>query len=120
MEVEKERRRMCDARYPWKPKKDEPLPVVDEISKKRGFLIFQKYGSDKVFPWSRPKKEELASALRVFAFKQLSTMPILVLQALSYIFLHQGKHIFKLLVFTFKRSGQIAFPDRLSHFNQEK
>lgn len=67
MEVEKERRRMCDARYPWKPKKDEPLPEVDEISKKRGFLIFQKYGSDKVFPWSRPKKEELASALRVFA-----------------------------------------------------
>ena len=65
--VEAERRKEFALRYPWKPKKSEPMPVYGAKEKERGFLLFQKYGDDKVYPWSRPLARELTDTIRVFA-----------------------------------------------------
>ena len=65
--VEAERRKEFASRYPWKPKKNEPMPVYGTKEKERGFLLFQKYGDDKVYPWSRPLARELTDTIRVFA-----------------------------------------------------
>ena len=65
--LEQERRQDFAERYPWEPQPDEPLPPIDPKSEKRGFLLFQKYGDDRVFPWSRPLASELSDTVRVFA-----------------------------------------------------
>jgi len=65
--IEAARRKEFASRYPWKPKKNEPMPKVDPRSKSRGFLLFQASGEDKIYPWSRPKQSELTESPRIFA-----------------------------------------------------
>lgn len=65
--LEQERRQDFARRYPWQAQPAEPMPPIDPVSEKRGFLFFQQYGDDRVFPWSRPSAPELCENVRVFA-----------------------------------------------------
>jgi len=66
-EIEQERRRQFDERYPGQPQPDEAMPPVDESSRRRGFVVFQKLIDEQVCPWSRPKADEVSDEVRVFA-----------------------------------------------------
>ncbi len=61
--IEKERRQQFTGRYPWKPLPEERMPQTD----RNDYLLFQKYGTDTIYPWSRPTEEELTDTIKVFA-----------------------------------------------------
>ena len=61
--MERESRKQFAARYPWKPQPDEPMPRTD----RKDYLLVQKQGTDDVYPWSRPRQEEVSDTIRVFA-----------------------------------------------------
>ena len=65
--IEAARRDMFAARYPWKPSADEPMP--EGVKADGGILLFQKGGAAKVYPWSRPKAEDVTETIRAYAAK---------------------------------------------------
>jgi len=66
-EVEKARREQYAQRYPWKPQPDEPMPAVRSRDEKRGYIMFQKFADDEVYPWTRPTNDEITDTIRGFA-----------------------------------------------------
>ena len=62
-DVEQERRKQFENRYPWKPQPDEPLAQ----SPNKDYQLFQKHGLDTINPWSRPRPDEITDTIRVFA-----------------------------------------------------
>lgn len=88
--VEAERRAQFAARYPWKPRPDEPMPP---LKGEKDMLLFQKSGLDNVHPWSRPAVHEITATVRAFAARgeqEMLRFGILPLRDLKDLFVQVG------------------------------
>jgi hypothetical protein len=55
------------AKWQRDPVREEPMPIVSDADKQRGFLVYARHYLECVYPETRPRAEELNPELRLFA-----------------------------------------------------